>query len=68
VNRLDHDFVQLRGAMEAEIRRRIALARDALKPFPERPSRAFLHTLPATIIEPVQSLTAVTMAEPNSVR
>jgi geranylgeranyl pyrophosphate synthase len=68
VNRIDHDFVQLTGAMEAEIRRRIALARRALAPFAERPSLAFLHALPAAIVQPVQSLTAVTMAEPNNVR
>jgi len=52
LDRLDRSVEQLALAMEAEIGRRIALARQALAPFPERPHLALLHTLPAAIVEP----------------
>jgi geranylgeranyl pyrophosphate synthase len=50
---LDRNIGELIAAMEAEIARRIALARQALESFPERPRLAMLRALPAMIVEPV---------------
>lgn len=64
----DQNIQPLTAVMEAEIARRIALARQALAPFPQEPGLQLLHALPETIVGPIHSLTPVMMAEPNNVR